>query len=56
MSQHLYECAVCHRYGVAHYILACGWLRLLCTKCWKDWKAGGGVETAYDPKRLLGAG
>jgi hypothetical protein len=53
MSQHLYECDRCHRYGVAHYILESDdaatrellapvmRLVLLCTGCWKEHKACG---------------
>lgn len=46
MSQHLYECENCHRYGVAHYILERGVLRLICTGCWHAWRAAGGHDTA----------
>lgn len=45
MSQHLYECVVCHCYGVAHYVLEDGVLRLLCTSCWQAWKKAGGRES-----------
>ena len=45
MSQHLYECVECHRFGVAHYVLENGILRLLCTGCWKAWRAAGNRDT-----------
>jgi hypothetical protein len=48
MSQHLYECERCQKYGVAHYILVpdetapLGWRNeLVCTKCWKAHHAEG---------------
>jgi len=38
MSQHLYECQRCRKYGVAHYVLEHGLLLRLCTACAAWWR------------------
>lgn len=45
MTQHLYECSWCHKYGVAHYVLQDGVLVLICTGCFVMWKKSGDKES-----------